>query len=65
MVNPFLSWSTVSSTPAIARGRRRRMAAIMVVVSKVLVTTTFMGAWQQNVLAHAKVIGVQQAHRYR
>ena len=46
MVNPFLSWSTVSSTPAIAIGRRRRMAAIMVVVSKVLVTTTFMGAWQ-------------------
>ena len=47
------------------RGRRRRMAAIMVAGSKVLVTTTFMGAWQQNVLAHAKVIGVQQAHRYR
>ena len=53
MVKPFLSWSTVSLTPAIVIGRRRRMEAIMMVGS--MLTTTLMGTWHLNVLPHAKV----------
>ena len=46
MVKPFLSWSTVSLTPALARGRRRRTTIIMAVDAimpkQALVLTTWL-----------------------
>ena len=46
MVKPFLSWSTVSLTPALAMGRRRRTTIIMAVDAimpkQALVLTTWL-----------------------
>ena len=54
MVKPFLSCSTVSLTPAIAIGRRRRAGIIVL-------ATILMGLWHQNVQFRPKVLGVQSA----
>ena len=46
IVKPFLSWSTVSLTPALAMGRRRRTTIIMMVgaimMKQALVLTTWL-----------------------
>ena len=64
MVKPFLSWSTVSLTPAIAIGRRRMPAIMVVTVGSMVLVITLVGPWHQNDLLQndvtcAKVLGVQ------
>ena len=58
MVKPFLSWSTVSLTPAKAIGRRRTKAIKASILTPAMVlVTTVMGSWHQNALPHVKAIG--------